>query len=151
VLLGTRQARLDLGARLGADCVVNVKAEDPVDAVKRRIGAEGADGVIEASGALGAPQQAIQLVKRGGKILFLAFYPTPVTFDLSSAIRDDVTLYTTRGEGAGAVKRALSLAAQRKIRGRDLVTHHFPLEQIREGFRVLAEREGDPIKVVFVP
>jgi L-iditol 2-dehydrogenase len=151
VLLGTRQARLDLGARLGADCVVNVKAEDPVDAVKRCIGAEGADVVIEASGALGAPQQAIQLVKRGGKILFLAFYPTPVTFDLSSAIRDDVTLYTTRGEGAGAVKRALSLAAQGKIRGRDLVTHHFPLEQIREGFRVLAEREGDPIKVVFVP
>jgi L-iditol 2-dehydrogenase len=151
MLLGTRQARLDLGLRLGADCVVNVNAEEPVSAVKRRIGSAGADVVIEASGALSAPQQAIQMVKRGGKILFLAFYPTPVTFDLSSAIRDDVTLYTTRGEGAGAVRRALSLAAQGKIRGSDLVTHHFPLEQIQEGFRVLAEREGDPIKVVFVP
>jgi len=88
---------------------------------------------------------------RGGKILFLAFYTQHVTFDLSTAIREDVTLYTTRGEGAGSVKRALSLARQGKIRGRDLVTHRFPLEQIQEGFRILREREGDPIKVVFIP
>ena len=107
--------------------------------------------VIEASGALSAPQQTVEMVKRGGKILFLAFYAEPVTFDLSSAIRDDVTLYTTRGEGANAVKRALSLAAQGRIQGRDLVTHRLPLEQIQEGFRMLREREGDPIKVVFIP
>jgi L-iditol 2-dehydrogenase len=37
------------------------------------------------------------------------------------------------------------------VRGGELVTHRFPLEQIQEGFRVLREREGDPIKVVFVP
>jgi L-iditol 2-dehydrogenase len=106
---------------------------------------------VEASGALSAPQQAVEMVKRGGKILFLGFYPGPVTFDLSAAIRDDVTLYTTRGEGASAVRRALSLAAQGRIRGRELVTHHFPLEQIQEAFRVVREREGDPIKVVIVP
>jgi threonine dehydrogenase-like Zn-dependent dehydrogenase len=31
------------------------------------------------------------------------------------------------------------------------VTHRFPLDQIQEGFRVASEREGDPIKVVFIP
>jgi L-iditol 2-dehydrogenase len=151
VLIGTRANRLELGARLGADHVVNGRDEDPVAAVRRLIGKDGADLVIEASGALEAPQQTVQMVKRGGKILFLAFYTHQVTFDLSTAIREDVTLYTTRGEGAGAVKRALSLARQGKIRGRDLVTHRFPLEQIQEGFRILREREGDPIKVVIIP
>jgi L-iditol 2-dehydrogenase len=151
VLIGTRRARLEVGLRLGADCTVDVNVEDPVATVRRITGGLGADVVIEASGAPGAPQQSVEMVKRGGKILFLAFYPAPVTFDLSSAIRDDVTLYTTRGEGASAVRRALSLAAQGKIHGRDLVTHQFPLEQIQEGFRVLREREGEPIKVVFVP
>jgi L-iditol 2-dehydrogenase len=151
VLVGTRRARLDLGQRLGADAIVDANAAEPVAAIRRITDGLGADVVIEASGALGAPQQAVEMVKRGGKILFLAFYPSPVTFDLSSAIRDDVTLYTTRGEGASAVRRALSLAAQGRIRGRDLVTHHFPLEAIQEGFRVVREREGDPIKVVFVP
>ena len=82
---------------------------------------------------------------------FYAFYPGPVTFNLSLAVQNDVTLYTSRGEGGGNVKRALSLAAQGRIRGRDLVTHHFPLSEINEGFRVVRERDGDPIKVVFVP
>ena len=90
-------------------------------------------------------------MKRGGRLLFLAFYKGPVTFDLSKAVSEDVTLYTSRGEGARAVKRALALMKQGTLRGRDLVTHHFPLEQIAEGFRVVRDREGDPMKVVFVP
>jgi L-iditol 2-dehydrogenase len=151
ILLGTRPARLQMGARLGADVVVDVNSQDPVREVRQVTGGLGADVVIEASGALSAPQQAVEMVKRGGKMLFLAFYPGPVTFDISAAIRDDVTLYTTRGEGGGAVRRALSLAAQGKIRGRDLVTHRLPLEDIQEGFRILRERDGDPIKLVFVP
>jgi L-iditol 2-dehydrogenase len=151
ILVGTRQNRLDLGARLGADHVVNAREERPSEAVKRLLGPAGADLVIECSGNPETPQQCIEMVKRGGKILFLAFYPGPVTFDLSSAIREDVTLYTTRGEGAAAVRRALSLAAQGKLRCRELVTHRFSLDDIQEGFRVAKERIGDPIKVVFVP
>ena len=151
ILVGTRVARLDLGRRLGADHTINAREEDPVAAVKRLVGPPGADMVIESSGAPDAPQQCVEMVRRAGRLLFLAFYKDKVTFDLSSAIQNDVTLYTSRGEGGGNVKRALALAAQGKIRGRDLVTHHFPLDQINEGFRVIREREGDPIKVVFVP
>jgi L-iditol 2-dehydrogenase len=151
VLVGTRPSRLELGARLGADHVVNAREREPVEAVRSILGKYGADLVIEASGAVDTPQQCVQMVKRGGKILFLAFYPAPVTFDLSAAIRDDVTLYTTRGEGAAAVRRALSLAAHGKLRCGELVTHRYPLEQIQEGFRVVRERDGDPMKVVFIP
>ncbi|MBV9542893.1 MAG: alcohol dehydrogenase catalytic domain-containing protein [Chloroflexi bacterium] len=151
ILVGTRDSRLQLGARLGADATVNARQEDPVAAVKRLVGRNGADMVIESSGALDAPQQCVQMVRRAGRLLFLAFYREKVTFDLSLAIQNDVTLFTSRGEGGGNVKRALALAAEGKIRGRDLVTHHFPLEEINEGFRVVREREGDPIKVVFVP
>jgi L-iditol 2-dehydrogenase len=151
ILVGTRPSRLEIGQRLGADHVVNAREEDPVAAVTRILGPQGADLIIECSGNMDTPQQCVTMVKRGGKILFLAFYPQPVTFDLSRAIREDVTLYTTRGEGAAAVRRALSLASQGKLRCGELVTHHFSLDDIAEGFRVAKEREGDPIKVVFVP
>src|SRR3712207_9307005 len=63
--------------------------------------------VVESAGAMEAPQQCVEMVKRGGRILFLAFYKDRVTFDLSRAVREDVTLYTSRGEGARAVGRAL--------------------------------------------
>jgi L-iditol 2-dehydrogenase len=151
ILVGTRAARLELGRRLGADAVINARDEDPVAAVKRLVGRAGADVVIEASGAPQAPQYCVEMVRRAGRLLFLAFYKERITFDLSLAIQNDVTLFTSRGEGGANVKRALSLAAQGKIRGRELVTHHFPLDQINEGFRVVRERDGDPIKVVFVP
>jgi len=151
ILVGTRANRLEMGRSLGADEVVSARDEDPVAAVRRLTGGLGADLVIEASGAMDTPQQTVEMVKLGGKILFLAFYKDKVTFDLSRAIRSDVTLYTTRGEGRGNVGRALKLAAQGKLRGAELVTHHFPLDDIMEGFRVVREREGDPIKAVFVP
>jgi len=151
ILVGTRRSRLDMGAQLGADVVVDARREGAVAAVRKAAGQRGVDLVIEASGAQEAPQQCLEMVRRGGKVLVVAFYKQPVTLDLGRAVREDVTLYGTRGEGGNNVRRALSLVAQGKVRGRDLVTHRFPLDEIQEGFRVVREREGDPIKLVFIP
>jgi len=45
----------------------------------------------------------------------------------------------------------VALAAQGKLRGAGLVTHHFPLAEITTAFRVVRDRDGDPVKVVIVP
>jgi L-iditol 2-dehydrogenase len=146
ILVGTRQSRLDVGGRLGADHLVNV---NDVDAVERVLDLTdgGAHLVIETSGSPATPQQCAETVARGGRILFVAFYPGPVTFDLSSVVRKDVTMYTTRGEGGNNVQRAVALAEQGRLRGEELVTHEYPLEQITEAMRVMRERDGDPLKV----
>jgi len=83
--------------------------------------------------------------------VILAFYPGPVTLDLSAVVRNDITIHTARGEGGDNVRRAVALAAQGKLTGSALVTHHFGLEEIATAFRVLREREDDPVKVVIVP
>jgi len=103
ILVGTRSSRLELGKRLGADAVINSREQDAVAEVKRLVGRHGADLVIESSGAADAPQQAVEMVRRAGRLLFLAFYKQQVTFDLSSAIQNDVTLFTSRGEGGANV------------------------------------------------
>lgn len=147
ILVGTRASRLEVGLGLGADHVVNARETDVVGAVSELTGG-GADLVIETSGAPTTPQQCVDLVGRGGKILFVAFYPGPVTFDLSSVVRKDVTMYTTRGEGGNNVKRAVALCEEGRLKGDELVTHEYPLEQIEEALRVVRERDGDPMKVV---
>jgi len=106
---------------------------------------------IECSGGLDAPQQCAQATKRGGKIVIVAFYPAVVTIDLSAIVRNDISIHTSRGEGGNNVKRAVALAAQGKIRGAEMVAHHFPLTDIAEALRVDAERDGDPVKVVVQP
>lgn len=151
ILIGTRESRLDMGKKVGADHVVNVREKDAVEEVMELTGGAGVDLSIECSGAVQTPQQCAEITKRGGKILFVAFYPESVTMDLSSVIRNDITMYTTRGEGGNNVKRAVSLAARGKLRGAELVTHKFPLEDISEAFRTMRERDGDPIKIVVVP
>jgi len=151
ILTGTRDSRLAMGRELGADHVINIREQDAVQAILDLTGGHGVDLSIECSGAAEAPQQCVQVSKRGGKILFVAFYAAPVMLDLNAVVRNDVNMYTSRGEGGNNVKRAIALAAAGKLQGKTLVTHHFPLQDITAGLRVLRERIGDPLKVVFVP
>src|SRR3954469_25096970 len=73
ILTGTRQRRLEMGTRLGADEVVNVNSEDPVDAVQRITRGKGVQYVLECSGAPNALNEAAKMVNRGGRICLAAF------------------------------------------------------------------------------
>ena len=151
ILVGTRDSRLAMGSKLGVDHVVNAHLTDPVRRIRELTDGRGVDLAIECSGALVAPQQCADVTKRGGRMLVVAFYPDSVRLDLSAVVRNDITLYTSRGEGGNNVARAVALAARGQLRCKELVTHHFPLEEIAQAFRVLRTREGDPLKVVIVP
>src|SRR5947209_11197958 len=50
VLTGTRDKRLAIGKELGADRVINIGNENPVDVVKQLTGGIGADYVVECAG-----------------------------------------------------------------------------------------------------
>ena len=83
ILTGTRDNRLKIGLELGADHVVNVTKEDPVEAVRRLNGGKGVDYVVECSGATNALNEAAQMVNRGGKICLAAFPHEPVPVDVA--------------------------------------------------------------------
>ena len=82
IVVGTRQERLDLAAALGATDIVNSATHDPVEEVRRLTGGRGADMVIESSGDPATPNQGLDMLRRGGKMLILAFYKDPVSFNL---------------------------------------------------------------------
>lgn len=151
LLVGTRSSRLALGQLLGADEIINARSCDPVSAVLDATSGQGADLVIDTSGSGSAPQQCLDMVKRGGRILIVAYYSGPVTVDLSTAVRKGVCLFTSRGEGGNAVRRAVSLASRGRLRCGELISHRFALDEIAEAFRVLRQRDGDPLKIVVVP
>jgi L-iditol 2-dehydrogenase len=151
ILVGTRDERLEVGRSLGVTSLVNSRNEDPVTAVARLTGGRGADMVVETSGHPDTPNQSLEMVRRGGTVLFLAFYDGSVPFDLGRANREEVNLVTSRGEGRMAVGRALSLTAAGLIRGAELVSHRYSLDDIQRGFDELRARQGNPMKIVFTP
>ena len=148
ILTGTREARLKLGARLGADHVINVREEDPIKAVNRLTRGKGVHYVMECSGAPNALSEAMDMVNRGGRICLAAFPKEPALVDLAKLVRNNIYVYGIRGEGKSATHRAAALMAQGRFEARLIHTHTFPLEELPTAFKYFRERIEDAIKVV---
>lgn len=150
-LVGTRASRLQAGGALGADRIIDVNQEDPVQVIRKETKGIGADLVIESSGAAQAPQMAIDMAKRMGKILLLGFPEEPVHTNFSALGKDNKSIHTVRGEGWANCGRAVSLLVSGKVNLKSLVTHSFSLIDISEAFKTFKERIGGAIKVVVKP
>jgi L-iditol 2-dehydrogenase len=148
ILTGTRDSRLKMGKRLGADHVINVQKENPVQAVERITGGKGVHYVVECSGAPNALNEAMDMVNRGGRICLAAFPGEPVPVDLAKLVRNNIYVYGIRGEGKSATHRAAALMAQKRFDAKLMHTHTFPLEEVPTAFRYFRERIEDAIKVV---
>jgi L-iditol 2-dehydrogenase len=148
ILTGTRQRRLEMGKRLGADEVVNVNKEGPVEAVQRITGGKGVQYVLECSGAPNALNEAARMVNRGGRICLAAFPADPVAVDLAYLVRNNIYVFGIRGEGKSATHRAAALMAQKRFDAKMIHTHTFPLTEVPTAIKYARERVEDAIKVV---
>jgi len=148
ILTGTRHKRLAIGKELGADRVINVTEEDPINVVKELTGGIGADYVIECAGTEATIDQAIHMANRGGKICLAAFPHEPVTTNLAPLVRNNIYVYGIRGEGRSATHRAMELMAEKRFDATKIHTHTFALDDLPTAIRYARDRIEDAIKVV---
>src|SRR5215468_11156879 len=148
ILTGTRQSRLEMGKRLGADEVVDVTSEDPVEAVQRITRGRGVQYVLECSGAPNALNEAGRMVNRGGRICLAAFPADPVPVDLAHLVRNNIYVFGIRGEGKSATHRAAALMAQKRFDAKLIHTHTFGLGEVPTAIKYARERIDDAIKVI---
>jgi L-iditol 2-dehydrogenase len=148
ILTGTRDERLDLGRRLGANHVVNIRRENAVAAVSRITNGKGVHFVVECSGAPEALNDAAQMVNRGGRICLASFPQDPVPVDLAHLVRNNIYVFGIRGEGQSATHRAMALMKQKRFDASLIHTHTFPLDELPTALRYARERIDDAIKVV---
>jgi L-iditol 2-dehydrogenase len=137
-----------MGKRLGADEIVNVNSEDPVEAVQRITRGKGVQYVLECSGAPNALNEAARMVNRGGRICLAAFPADPVAVDLAYLVRNNIYVFGIRGEGKSATHRAAALMAQKRFDAKMIHTHTFPLAQVPTALKYARERIDDAIRVV---
>ena len=148
ILTGTRERRLAIGKALGADRVINIAEEDPVEVIRSMTGGIGADYVIECAGTEATVNQAIHMTNRGGRICLAAFPHQAVMTDLAYLVRNNIYAFGIRGEGRSATHRAMELMAEKRFDATKIHTHTFPLADLPTALRYARDRVEDAIKVV---
>ncbi len=148
ILSGTRDKRLEIGKKLGADHVINVRNEEVIEKVKGLTGGIGADFVLECSGAPKALNEAGKMVNRGGKICLAAFPREQVPVNVMNIVANNIYIYGIRGEGKSGTKRAAALMEMKRFDATLIHTHTFHMNDLPEAIRYAKERVEDAIKVV---
>ena len=148
ILTGTRDNRLEIGKQLGADYVINVRNEEPVEKVRELTGGKGVDYVLECAGAPNGVNDAALMVNRGGKICLAAFPGNSPEVDVAHLVRNNIYLYGIRGEGKAATHRAEAFMRQKRFDATLIHTHTFDMGDLKEAIRYAKDRVEDAIKVV---
>ena len=152
ILIGTRDSRLEIGKKLGADYTLNVKSEkNIVEAVKSIIGKKGVDYVVECAGTEQAPNDAIMMTNRGGKICLAAFPHESVKVNIPHMVINNIYMFGIRGEGKSATHRAMEFMKQKRFNAKLVHTHTFDLKDLPTALKYARERIDDAIKIVIRP
>ena len=152
ILIGTRNDRLEIGKKLGADFVLNVNEENNiVNSVKSLVGDLGVDYVVECAGTEKALNDAIMMTNRGGKICLAAFPHDPIKVNIPHMVINNIYMYGIRGEGKSATHRAMAFMKQKRFNAKLVHTHTFKMNELPTALKYAKERIDGAIKVVIKP
>jgi L-iditol 2-dehydrogenase len=152
IVIGTDQdtERLRMAEGLGADGAINVQqVADIVEAAGDIFHSEGADLVIECSGAAPAAKTLSDLARRGGRFCQMGLYGKPITFDQDAVCYKELVVTGTNASVASAWPRALKLLAEKKVDAKRLITHRYTILEWDKALEVMKNKEG--VKVLLKP
>jgi L-iditol 2-dehydrogenase len=144
--------RLNFAEKLGADETINAGKTDVAETVRKLTGGYGTDVVIEAIGLPATWEQALKLVRKGGRILEFGGCPpgTEIKVNAEMLHYGEVTVMGAFHTTPLHFRKALNLIASRAIDVKPLITRKMKLGEIGEAFNILATSKKE-IKIAIIP
>jgi (R,R)-butanediol dehydrogenase/meso-butanediol dehydrogenase/diacetyl reductase len=104
-------------------------------------GGDGAHVVVEASGASGAPEAAIEATRRGGRVLIVGLQPAPTEIDLFTLTTREVEIRTAVAHVCDVdLPESLEIISSGNL-AETVLDRVIPLDRLVElGIRPLVER-----------
>lgn len=144
-----RQKSIDLGAQASFDPLTGELLEE----VRALTSDRGADAVL-----VGAPQrelleQALALVRPGGRVLLFA-YNDPlmrVEFPAATVGIDEKEILGSYSAAFDLQAESARLVFERIFPVRELISHRFPLLEISEALHLAAHPSDESLKIILVP
>jgi threonine 3-dehydrogenase len=145
----TKDYRLDLATKLGADAVLNVTRDDLEAFVAGRTDGQGVDVVLEMSGAPTAIRQAMRICRRGGRVSLMGIPAQTVELDMAEdMIFKGLTVQCIVGRRLYETWDTMrALLASGRLDIAPAITHQLPFADYDHGMALM--RDGLCGKVVF--
>ena len=136
----------------GPDAVLDVTQTDVVQEVRRLTDGLGADVVICANPVAATQTQAVEMARRGGRIVLFGGLPKAnplVSLNANLIHYGEQTVVGTFSYHPSFHEEALRTLARKVVRAEQFVTHVRPLSRIAEAFQIAAS--GEALKVLIEP
>ena len=152
VIVVGRGKRLEIAKELGADAIIDFQKEDPVEAVRKLTNGKGVDEAFECSGAPGTFRQAVESVKRGGRVGLLGVPEGDVneSIPFGYTVSNEIAIFGSKAN-PNVSKKIISLLNSGQLELKDLVSHAFPLDNFAEALDTFVKRKDGALKVVVFP
>jgi L-iditol 2-dehydrogenase len=139
--------RVKIAAQGGATWIGNPLKEDVVAAILIQQPL-GMDVAFECAGQQQTIDQAVDLVKPGGKLILVGI-PREDRISLSAdkIRRKEISIVNIRRQN-GCTRAAMDLVASRKVQADFMVTHRFKLDQIQDAFELVASYKDGVVKAM---
>lgn len=141
--------RLEKAGEIGASWLVNPVSESVESSVELNV-PDLADVVFDASGEQQAINDALKIIKPGGKLILVGIPPSAkYIFDMDLMRRKEVTVINVRRQNH-SVEEAIQLVANRKVNLKQMVTHYFQLRKAPVAFDMVSGYRDNVIKAMVV-
>lgn len=156
VVVDVDDSKLAIAKKLGADVVINSMHEDPVAKVKELTDGVGSDVVVEAAGSEATFNAASEMIRHNGIFVLYSWVTTPIKLNISRwhddglEFRNTCLVHHTREQRAVWTPWALKPVIKDLVNIKDLITHEFKLDDIKDAFE-LAVNDDSAIKIVLRP
>ena len=133
-------------------CVpLSPSAGDVVEQVAELTAGKMADTAIEAVGSADLVNQAVSVVRPGGRVAVIGVIATPVELDWLLMFNRNITIRTGLVNPQVYIPALLPLIEQGKLDPKEIITHNYSLSDGVKGYQVFANHEEDVLKVVLTP
>ncbi|MDE8349452.1 MAG: alcohol dehydrogenase catalytic domain-containing protein [Acidocella sp.] len=135
IVTGTSKdkARLEVAKSLGADYVIDVNEEDPLQRIKDITGGEGVDVVLDCTAGAGTIPITLgieALKRKGGTMVVQGEMPEFPNFPIGKMTVKFITMHSARGHSYRSCELALQQLASRRFNLDQITTHRFGLNEV---------------------
>ena len=139
--------RIDTAGKHGAAWVGNPLEEDVAAGVLKQCPL-GVDVVCECAGQQDTIDQAIEMLKPGGRLMLIGILRGDrVSFSIDKARRKEITIMNVRRQNH-CTQTAMDLIASGRVKADFMVTHRFELAEVKEAFDLVAGYQDGVIKAM---